>query len=124
MYQYLTSVTLFSYLITLYVLTCAVVLMVVRISVPPGAMRRTFILFGCLSPLFVLYIAYRVLVARKTEISNDELEQFTRIGDEIEKRRIEKFGGRRLRERIRTEYIRTLNSTAKHLERLTEKTAA
>jgi hypothetical protein len=122
MYHSVIDLTAFSYILTLYVLLCSVVVTVVRLSVPRGLMRTTFIVFGCLSPVFAFYIAYRV-VAGKTAISAEEKELFVKVEEDIERKRIERFGGRNIVDRIRTEYIRTLDRTAQRIERLVVKAA-
>jgi hypothetical protein len=123
MFHHAIDMTSISYIVGLYLTMCAVVIAVVRVSIPPGTMRQTFLFVGCTAPFFAVYIAYRALIS-KTEISQDEKEQFARIAEQIEQRRLEKFGGIKLPERIRSEYIRTLNRTAKNIERRVDKAAA
>ena len=116
--------TILTYLLAVYLMTCVAVYAVVRATISDASLRAAFLLIGCFAPFLVVYVMASMIFSKEI-ISSKEKEEISKTAELIEKERRERFGHVVLpsHRRLKIEYVRALNRAAGTIERVVELTA-
>ena len=116
--------SIITYLLAVYLMTCIAVYAVVRSTVSDPVLRGVFLLIGCLAPFLAIYVFFAAIFA-KEKVTLEEARLISQTADFIEKERQHKFGSVVLpsHRRLKIEYVRVLNKAAETIERVVEHSA-
>jgi hypothetical protein len=117
-------VSILTYFLAVYLMTCIAVYALVRATISDSVLRGAFLLIGCFAPFFAVYV-FLAAVFSKDRVTDEEARLISQTADWIEKERQRKFGNIVLpsHRRLKTEYVRALNKAAETIERVVERTA-
>lgn len=116
--------SILTYILAVYLMTCVAVYALVRVTITDSVLRTAFLVLGCFAPAFALYVFFSAVFS-KEKLTAEEAGQISHTADLIEQGRQRKFGNVVLpsHRRLKMEYVRALNRTAGTIERVIEHTA-